>query len=79
LEEEPVRYGLTKSLEDKSLTNTVFHEWKAIANDLNRKVDWRTKLKYILNPPGWSHDGSTLTSNQLREAENLKAEETIHE
>lgn len=81
LEEEPVRYGLTKSLEDKSLTNTVFHEWKAIAQDLKRKVDWKTKVKYVVNPPGWSHDGSTLTSNQLRKTEvkNLKPEAMIHE
>lgn len=69
LDKEPVRYGLTKSLEDKSLTNTIFHEWKAILADLGKNVDWKTKIKYLLNPPGWSHDGSTLTSNQLREIE----------
>lgn len=69
LDQEPVRYGLTKSLEDTSLGNTIFHEWKAIAKDLGRNVGITTKLKYLLNPPGWSHDGSTLTSNQLRELE----------
>jgi len=81
MEEEPVRYGLTKSLEDKSLSNIVFHEWKAIAQDLKREVDWKTKLKYVVNPPGWSHDGSTQTSNQLRKTEfkSLKTEATIHE
>lgn len=81
LEDEPVRYGLTKSLEDRSLVNTVFHEWKAIFKDLGKKVDWKTKLKYVFSPPGWSHDGSTMTSNQLREAEKqskLKPEEMIH-
>ncbi|MCA0232374.1 sterol desaturase family protein [Runella limosa] len=69
LDQEPVRYGLTKSLEDTSLGNTIFHEWKAIAKDLGRNVGIGTKLKYLLNPPGWSHDGSTMTSNQLREVE----------
>ena len=69
LDQEPVRYGLTKSLEDTSLGNTIFHEWKAIAKDLGRNVGITTKLKYLLNPPGWSHDGSTMTSNQLREVE----------
>ena len=69
LDQEPVRYGLTKSLEDTSLGNTIFHEWKAIARDFGRNVGIGTKLKYLLNPPGWSHDGSTLTSNQLRELE----------
>jgi sterol desaturase/sphingolipid hydroxylase (fatty acid hydroxylase superfamily) len=81
LEKEPVRYGLTKSLDDRSLTNTLFHEWKAIVHDLKREVDWKTKLKYVVNPPGWSHDGSTQTSNQLRkqEVKNLKTEATILE
>lgn len=69
LDQEPVRYGLTKALEDTSLGNTIFHEWKAIAKDLGRNVGVGTKLKYLLNPPGWSHDGSTMTSNQLREVE----------
>lgn len=69
LEEEPVRYGLTKSLEDTSLGNTIFHEWKAIARDFGKNVGIGTKLKYLFNPPGWSHDGRTLTSNQLREIE----------
>lgn len=81
LEEEPVRYGLTKSLEDTSLVNTVFHEWKAIFKDLGRNVDWKIKLKYVFSPPGWSHDGSTMTSNQLRAAEKqskLKPEEMTH-
>ncbi|MEZ4902006.1 MAG: hypothetical protein R2822_09740 [Spirosomataceae bacterium] len=79
IEAEPVRYGLTSSLKDTSLLHTIFHEWKAIAKDLKRDVNWKTKLKYVLNPPGWSHDGSTLTSNQLRQAEQTTSEAMIHE
>ena len=30
----------------------------------------KTKIKYIFAPPGWSHDGSTLTSEQLRKQNN---------
>lgn len=67
LDEEPVRYGLTKSLDDTSIGNTIFHEWKAIFKDFKRPVPWLIKMKYLFKPPGWSHDGSTLTSNQLRE------------
>ncbi|MCU0339908.1 MAG: sterol desaturase family protein, partial [Spirosomaceae bacterium] len=67
LDDEPIRYGLTKPLDDNGLTNTIFHEWKAIFKDLQRPIGWTTKIKYLLSPPGWSHDGSSLTSNQLRE------------
>jgi sterol desaturase/sphingolipid hydroxylase (fatty acid hydroxylase superfamily) len=63
----PLRYGLTSPLEQRGIGYTVFHEWRAIINDLRRNVDWKTKIKYVVNPPGWSHDGSTKTSNQLRE------------
>jgi sterol desaturase/sphingolipid hydroxylase (fatty acid hydroxylase superfamily) len=62
-----LKYGLTTPLAQRSIGHTVFHEWKAIVEDLKRDVDLKTKVKYVLNPPGWSHDGSTKTSNQLRE------------
>ncbi len=62
-----LKYGLTTPLAQRGIGYTVFHEWKAIFDDLKRDVDLKTKVKYVLNPPGWSHDGSTKTSNQLRE------------
>ncbi len=64
--EKPV-YGLTKPLENPHHpTHIIFHEWKEIAKDMKRKIPMREKLKYLLNPPGWSHDGSTLTARQLQ-------------
>lgn len=63
---EPVVYGLTKNPEDRGPVNIVFHEWKNIWTDLKKPVGFITKLKYIIMPPGWSHDGSTQTSSQLR-------------
>ena len=66
---EPVRYGLTKKLENDGPVNIVLHEWKAIFADMKKNVSLPTKLKYIFNAPGWSHDGSTKTSDQLREEE----------
>ncbi len=62
-----IRYGLTTKIEDKSIMNTIFHEWKAIFRDVRNAPDFKTSLKYIFNPPGWSHDGRTKTSVQLRE------------
>jgi sterol desaturase/sphingolipid hydroxylase (fatty acid hydroxylase superfamily) len=67
LPEEPVRYGLTKPIEKPNHPyHVVFHEWKAIGRDLKKPVSWTTKLKYLIMPPGWSHDGSTKTAAQLR-------------
>ncbi|MDX1912048.1 MAG: sterol desaturase family protein [Saprospiraceae bacterium] len=67
---QPLRYGLTKPLEKKDAFHIVFHEWIQIFKDLFRKDKplW-SKIWYVFGPPGWSHDGSTLTSEQMREKE----------
>lgn len=67
LPEEPVVYGLTKSLPAKQNPLTViFHEWRSLAVDVKRSHSLLNKLKYMLMPPGWSPDGSTKTAAQLR-------------
>jgi sterol desaturase/sphingolipid hydroxylase (fatty acid hydroxylase superfamily) len=67
LESEPVRYGLTKPIENKhNPFNHIFLEWKAMAKDWRKDIPFATKLKYIFMPPGWSHDGSSKTANQMR-------------
>ncbi len=71
-EYQPKKYGLTKPLERPSPAGIVFHEWKEIGRDLSRKgLGWKDKWRYLAGPPGWSHDGSRLTSEQLREQERL--------
>lgn len=66
---EPLRYGLTKPLEKTDAFNIVFHEWINIFKDLFSKKPLRTKFWYVFGPPGWSHDGSSMTSEQMREKE----------
>ena len=64
---EEVRYGLTKPLAKETATNIVFHEWKQILTDIKRTdIGWREKIYYLFGPPGWSHDGSRKTSEELR-------------
>ena len=65
-EKEMVVYGLTTNINTYHPIKMVFHEWKNIFNDLKKKVSLKNKLMYVLGPPGWSHDGSTKTSSQLR-------------
>lgn len=72
LEEEPVRYGLTTNPTDRGPVNIVFHEFKAIWKDVQKPVNWLHKLRYVFAPPGWSHDGSTKTSAQLRQEQGLE-------
>ncbi|WP_298517781.1 sterol desaturase family protein [uncultured Kordia sp.] len=65
---EPIKYGLTSTIEDKGPVNIVFHEWKSIWEDVKRPdINWKQRLKYIFYPPGWSHDGSRKTSRQIQQ------------
>jgi len=70
-EYQKIHYGLTKQLEKKNPVNIIFHEWNQMRKDVSRSdISFKEKFKYIFGPPGWSHDGSRLTSDQLREQEN---------
>ena len=66
LDAEPVEYGLTTNPQNRGPVNIVFHEFKAILSDVRKTKGIHNKLKYIFKPPGWSPDGSTKTSSQLR-------------
>ena len=71
-EEEEVVYGLTENIKTYNPITMVFHEWKAIINDLKKKTTMKEKLMYVFGPPGYSHDGSRKTSKQLRKELKLK-------
>ncbi len=61
------KYGITKPLESPHHPiKIITHEWQEIAKDWKRNISFLTKIKYLLMPPGWSHDGSTKTSKQLQ-------------
>ena len=64
------KYGLTKPHAHSRPTGFLFDEWKQIYKDISRpNLHWKERLGYVFGPPGWSHDGSRLTSNELRDAE----------
>ncbi|MDN3548242.1 sterol desaturase family protein [Mucilaginibacter aquaedulcis] len=64
--EEPVKYGLTKQPDDMGPVNILFHEWKALISDVKNAPGIKNKIRYMLNPPGWSHDGSSQTARILQ-------------
>lgn len=66
-EYQPIRYGLTKNIEKPNAINLIFYEWNAILKDICRNdISFSQKLKYVFGKPGYSHDGSRLTSDELR-------------
>ena len=67
---QPLKYGLTKPLDSETPTKVIFHEWNDIWKDLQRTdISFYDKMGYLFGPPGWSHDGSRQTSDELRELE----------
>lgn len=66
LDSENVTYGLTKQPEDLGAVNIIFHEFKALFADVKKAHKLTDKIKYLIYPPGWSHDGSTQTARVMQ-------------
>ncbi|HEV8508565.1 MAG TPA: sterol desaturase family protein [Chitinophagaceae bacterium] len=64
-EEKPV-YGLTKKLESYNPITITFHEWITMFKKMVHSGSFRNAVNYLIQPPGWSHDGSTKTVRQLK-------------
>lgn len=64
-EDEPVEYGLVKSIGSTNPFTIAFHEWARMFDDLKRShpKHW---LGYMFGPPGWAPDGKGVTSKVLR-------------
>jgi len=64
---QPIRYGLTTNLKDTDPVNIIFHEWASIKKDVFQKnISLKQRYLYLFGPPGYSHDGSRQTSEQMR-------------
>ena len=64
--DDPPIYGITKNIDTYNPLRIASHEWIALFRDVRRAPRWADKLRYLFSPPGYSHDGSTLTSKQLQ-------------
>ena len=65
-EKEEPNYGIRENLKSYNPIVIAFHEWAAIAKDLQKNTSLKNKVKYVFGPPGWSHDGSRKTTAQLK-------------
>ncbi|GHB28261.1 hypothetical protein GCM10007094_15920 [Pseudovibrio japonicus] len=78
--EDPPRYGIGKNLDTNNILIVVLHEWIAMVKDLRTARSLRDVFGYIFRTPGWTPDGSRLTTkkakaNWRRKQERLKAQQ----
>lgn len=66
-ERAPVDYGLTKNIDTYNPIKVAFHDWQAMLQQVSAAKSWREALGYVLQPPGWSPDGTSLTSREMRQ------------
>ncbi|MBF8150471.1 sterol desaturase family protein [Winogradskyella sp. F6397] len=62
----PIEYGVSTPPNSYNLFIILTHEYKNIWEDMKKSKNWYHKFMYVFGPPGWSHDGSTLTIKQIR-------------
>lgn len=63
-EEIDVKFGVIHAPNSNNPIVILTHEFKDIWNDTKKSKKLSDKLMYIFGPPGWSHDGSTMTVKQ---------------
>ncbi|AUC81264.1 sterol desaturase family protein [Lacinutrix sp. Bg11-31] len=67
LDTEKVKYGLIENINTHNPIKIAFHEWVAMLKDMSKKkVSFINRVKYLIKPPGWKHDGSGVNSNDLK-------------
>jgi len=66
--EKPV-YGLVKNIKTYNPIKIAFIEWVNMFNDaFTSKTTIVNKVKYLIKPPGWKHDGTGMLSSDLRKS-----------
>ncbi|MEE2566779.1 sterol desaturase family protein [Hyphobacterium marinum] len=64
--DEACRYGIVRNLGTYNPLVISLHEWWGIAKDVAGSKSPKDALGYIFAPPGWSPDGSRLTSKKIK-------------
>jgi sterol desaturase/sphingolipid hydroxylase (fatty acid hydroxylase superfamily) len=64
--EKPV-YGLVKNIETYNPIKVAFIEWFEMFKDFfTSKISLKNRFLYLIKPPGWRHDGTSILSSDLR-------------
>ncbi|MFT4576529.1 MAG: sterol desaturase/sphingolipid hydroxylase (fatty acid hydroxylase superfamily) [Polaribacter sp.] len=64
--EKPI-YGLVKNINTFNPVKIAFLEWSYMLKDVfTSKTTLMNRVKYLLKPPGWRHDGTGISSSDMR-------------
>jgi sterol desaturase/sphingolipid hydroxylase (fatty acid hydroxylase superfamily) len=63
---EKPRYGIVKNLGTFNPLVISFHEWIGMFNDVRTSKSLKEALAYLFAPPGWSPDGSRMTTDAIK-------------
>lgn len=61
-----IEYGITREMNSGNFFDVYFGEIVALAKDVAEAPGITNKLKYILMPPGWHHEGKHQTAKVVR-------------
>lgn len=70
-EEDRPRYGLTRNIGSFNPFVVALKTWGELIRLTVKARNWRERARFLFGPPGWSPDGSSLTTRQLREQAGL--------
>lgn len=59
-------YGLTKNIQSFNPITVALITWYELLGNIFKSGSLKKGLNYLIQPPGWSHDGSSKTTEQLR-------------
>ena len=65
-EEERPTYGLTKNIDSFNPVIIALKTWRDLIRSAARSGSLKNAINYFVQPPGWSHDGSTRTVRETR-------------
>ena len=66
--EKPI-YGLVTNINTFNPLFVAFHEWISLFIDVfTSKTSIVNKIKYLIKPPGWKHDGTGILSDDIRKS-----------
>lgn len=65
-DEVKIEYGITRDINVTSFVDFYFGEFLLLARDLRSARGWRTKLAYLVKPPGWAPGDASHTASSAR-------------
>jgi sterol desaturase/sphingolipid hydroxylase (fatty acid hydroxylase superfamily) len=72
-------YGLTRNVNTFNPVAVAFTEWNHLLKKMRTTRSLKDAVKYLIMPPGWSHDGSSKTAKEMiGEYNRLNPDNPIH-